>query len=100
VHYASTGIPKSAALQIGLHLERLAAAVDARDVKQLSIVADRLGKTATYVGIEPIAAAAESVAKAAAEEPELNEIVRLTSDLLDLCRSTQGAFLRSELAAR
>jgi len=100
VHYASTGIPKSAALQIGLHLERLAAAVDARDVKQLSIVADRLGKTATYVGIEPIAAAADCVAKAAAEEPELNEIVRLTSDLLDLCRSTQGAFLRSELAAR
>ena len=100
VHHASTGISKSAALQIGLHLERLAAAVDARDVKQLSIVADRLGKTATYVGIESIAAAADTVAKAASEEPELTEIVRLTSDLLDLCRSTQGAFLRSELAIR
>lgn len=98
-HESST-VSKSAALQIGLHLERLAAAVDARDVKQLSIAADRLGMTATYVGINPIAEAAGTVAKAAAEEPELNEVVRLTSQLLDLCRSTQGAFLRSEIAAR
>lgn len=99
-HQESSAVSKSAALQIGLHLERLAAAVDARDVKQLSIAADRLGKTATYVGINPIAEAADTVAKAAIEEPELNEVVRLTSLLLDLCRSTQGAFLRSEIAAR
>lgn len=94
----SAHVSKSAALQIGLHIERLAVAVDACDIKQLSVVADRLGKTATYVGIEPIAQAAQQVAEAAAAEPELNEIVRLTGELMDLCRSTQSAFLRSEPA--
>jgi HD-GYP domain-containing protein (c-di-GMP phosphodiesterase class II) len=89
----TTQVSKAAALQIGLHIERLAEAVDARDVKQLSAVADRLGKTATNVGIDAISQAAEEVAQIAASEPELADIVRRTGELLDLCRSTQRAFL-------
>jgi diguanylate cyclase (GGDEF)-like protein/PAS domain S-box-containing protein len=88
-------VSKSAALQIGLHIERLAEAVDARDVQQLSAVADRLGKTAAYVGIDPISQAAKEVATIAASEPDLAEIVCRTSELLDLCRSTQRAFLQT-----
>jgi diguanylate cyclase (GGDEF)-like protein/PAS domain S-box-containing protein/putative nucleotidyltransferase with HDIG domain len=95
-----TPISKSAALQIGLHIERLATAADARDVKQLSVVAERLCRTATYVGFEPIAQAAQMLAQSAANEPELNEMVRLTGELLDLCRSTQSAFLKSETVMR
>ena len=93
---SSAGAPKvskSAALQIGLHIERLATAVDSCDPKQLSITADRLSKTAAYVGIEPIAQAAQAVAEIAGGDSELNEIVRLTGELLELCRSTQRAFL-------
>lgn len=93
-------VSKTAALQIGLHIERLAVAADACDIKQLSVVADRLGKTATYVGFEPIAEAAKALSESAATEPELNDIVRMTGELLDLCRSTQSAFLQSDAIAR
>lgn len=89
-------VTKAAALQIGLHIERLAEAADAHDVKQLSAVADRLGKTAAYVGIDDIATAAQEVAKIAASEPELADIVFRTGELLDLCRSTQRAFLQKQ----
>lgn len=101
VHKAGTGISKSAALQIGLHIERLAEAVDARDVKQLSAVAERLGATAAHVGIDPISQAAKEVAAFAGSEPELADVVQRTSELLDLCRATQSAFLHNEgLTAR
>jgi hypothetical protein len=89
-------ISKAAALQIGLHIERLAEACDARDVKQLSAVADRLGKTATYVGIDAISLAAQEVSQIAAAEPDLADIVQRTGELLDLCRSTQRAFLTTD----
>jgi hypothetical protein len=93
---STSGISKSAALQIGLHIERLAEAVDARDLKQLSAVADRLGTTAAHVGIDAISQAAKEVAEFAGAEPELADVVQRTSELLDLCRATQNAFLRNE----
>jgi diguanylate cyclase (GGDEF)-like protein/PAS domain S-box-containing protein len=94
---AKSPVSKTAALQIGLHIERLATAADSCDIKQVSVVAERLAQIAAYVGLPPIADAAKELTEATAADPELNEIVRMTSDLLELCRSTQRAFVQSDL---
>jgi putative nucleotidyltransferase with HDIG domain len=84
---------KEVALQIGNQIEQIARALDSQDLPRLVSLAARLQATATDAGITQIEDVAAELKKAAAEEPELSALVDLTHELLDLCRSTQKAYI-------
>jgi diguanylate cyclase (GGDEF)-like protein/PAS domain S-box-containing protein len=86
-------VSKHTALRIGLQIERLASALDAQDFPNLSAMAGRLTATATKEGVPQIAELAAELEQAASSEPDLINIVQLTTDLLELCRSTQSSYL-------
>jgi diguanylate cyclase (GGDEF)-like protein len=91
---SSDSVPNQTAMQIGLQIERLAYALDARDVDGLQTLASRLGAMARYHRIESIAVAAEKIEVAAAQENlQWINLLRDTQVLLNLCRSTQNASL-------
>ncbi len=88
-------LPKQSALRIGVQIERLASALDSRDFANLSTMAGRLAATAQKEGVTPIAELATDLEKAAANDPELVEVVKLTTELLEMCRATQSSYLGS-----
>lgn len=90
-------VGKPTALRIGLQMERLAAALDARDFPALSAMAGRLATTATKDGVAEIAELALELEKCTQGEPDLMDTVALTTELLELCRSTQAAYLDMHL---
>ena len=89
----SSSISKQTALQIGVEIERLAAALDEQDLFGLGVLAGRLKATAAKEGAPLIAEAAAQLEQAAADDPNLREVVQLTTELLQLCRSAQRAYL-------
>jgi hypothetical protein len=94
------GVSPEAALRIGMEIEHLAAAMDRADLTALETLAGRIKTAAEDNGIRPIADAAELLQTQVSEEQELLEIVRSTSELLDLCRATQAAYLNKCEASR
>ncbi len=87
-------IPKQTAMQIGLQIERLADALDARDVDGLQTLASRLGAMARHHRIDSIATAADKIESDAAEENmQWINLLRNTQLLLNLCRATQNSLL-------
>ena len=79
------------AIQLGLQLERLADALDNQDISGLAALASRVKDTATHADLQDIAAAAMKLETCAAKESsDLVQIVELTTELLQLCRSTQS----------
>ncbi len=92
-----TSLPmsKRTALQIGLQIERLAQAADGQDTVMIAQMAGHLKDTAKEHGITPIAEVAAQLEKTAtgAVKPNKLNLVKLTIDLLDMCRSTQRSLL-------
>ena len=76
------------ALALGADIERLAGALDAKDLSAVALTAGRMAATASKDGLPQVAKLAAQVATAADEQHELNEILQLTQDLLGLCRSS------------
>ena len=96
-HTEEDSIPKQTAMQIGHQIERLADALDSRDVDGLQTLASRLGAMARHHRIESIALAAEKIEAGAAEENmQWINLLRDTQLLLNLCRATQNEFLSSD----
>lgn len=94
-------VPKQTALQIGLQIERLAEAVDRQDSPGLQAIAERLGAMARRSGIDKIAEVADLLEQEASQpNSEWMSLLEITQTLLDLCRSTQNAFLDDEDGAR
>jgi putative nucleotidyltransferase with HDIG domain len=89
----SSAVTKQAALRIGLQIERLAEALDARDFSNLSAMAGRMAATATLDGVPEIAELAAALQETSTDDADIQEVVRLTSELLELCRATQSAHL-------
>jgi hypothetical protein len=89
------GVSKTAALSVGVQVERLAGAIDDRDIPRLAALAGRLHATATKEGLSQIAEAAASLEASAVSESEITEILRITTELLDLCLDVQLAHLDS-----
>ncbi len=85
-------VSKNSALRIGLEMERLADALDQSNVAELARMARSLKQTATDFDIAEIARVAEELEQASVEQHELSEIVRLTLELLELCRATQRSY--------
>jgi diguanylate cyclase (GGDEF)-like protein/putative nucleotidyltransferase with HDIG domain len=84
---------KQTILDIGLQIERLAVALDIRDFTSLSTMSGHLAATAARGGAVEIAELAIRLESSAASEPDLMSIIQLTRELLDVCRSTQRAYL-------
>jgi diguanylate cyclase (GGDEF)-like protein/PAS domain S-box-containing protein len=87
------GLSKETVLDIGLQIERLASALDMRDYANLGVMARQLAGTAARGGAVEIAELATRMESSATDDPDLMAILQLTSELLDVCRSTQSAFL-------
>ena len=86
-------VSKETALDIGTQIERLSAALDDQDMDGLSTLAERLSETATQTGVEEIARKADELRTSVSEEAELIGILQSTCELIDLCRSTQRAYI-------
>ena len=91
---ASAAVSKESALDIGLEIERLAVALDSHDFAAVSDLASHLAVTAARAGAAEVAWLASQLEQSTTSEPDLLRIIRLTTDLLDLCRWTQSRHLR------
>ena len=78
-----------------MQIEGLANALDAQDIPTLATMAGRLRATASEYGIEQIASVAADLEKSALADRDRAELIQLTIDLLDLCRSTYRSYLPS-----
>jgi diguanylate cyclase (GGDEF)-like protein len=88
-----SNVSSQTALKIGQQIEHLAEALDNHDVEGLGVLAGRLAATAEQSGIEAIASLANEISDAVSNDPELQTLVTLTSDLIELCRGTQSVYL-------
>jgi hypothetical protein len=85
---------KQTALKIGLQIEKLACAMDTEDFPMLAAMANRLHAAASECGITPIAElSAKLERKCAVDSPDRSELMELTLELLELCRSTYHSHL-------
>lgn len=83
-------VPQQAALRIRLEIERLACALDDRDLTMLGAMAGRIAAVAKKDGLPSIASVATSLERTATTEQDLEGVLKLTNELLDLCRSPQS----------
>ncbi|MFO0909868.1 MAG: diguanylate cyclase [Isosphaeraceae bacterium] len=86
-------VSKQEALKIGLLIERLANALDARDTVSLGHMAERLQSTAASCGIVPMVELATQLHEAIRNESDWLSVVQLGGDLLEQCRLTQATYL-------
>ncbi len=78
------------ALRVRLEIERLACALDDQDLGLLKAMASHIKAVASKDGLPQIATVAESLERSAAEQNDLEGILRLTNELLELARSPQS----------
>ena len=90
----NAGVSRETALAIGLQIERLLAAMDAQDHAALEALCGRVRLTAEKYGAREIAATASNVCSILETDGEVDSLVEATYELLELCRSTQVAFLK------
>jgi diguanylate cyclase (GGDEF)-like protein len=92
-HRPALAVSKQSALRIGMQIERLADALDSQDLASLTAMAGHLSATARKEGVPQIADLAGQLEQLARTQPDLMEMVKLTTELLQLCRSTQVSYL-------
>jgi hypothetical protein len=76
-------------------MERLAEALDNHDRRGLALVSGCLAKDAEHCSEGRLAEAATALEEAASGDSELEDVARLTADVMSLCRATQSAFVRN-----
>lgn len=93
---------RTAALQIGLQIERLALAVDRQDLTTISSLAARLSTTAAKYNLDRLVEIASELRRLAEEEPDLKELVTTTQELLNLAAQSRRSYveLNPEVLAR
>ena len=84
---------KNIALQLGLQIEQLAVAMDGQDIGKIHALAETLEFTAQKNGVVEVQNLAAELSELAVGEPDLHQLVSLTRELLDLCRSAQLAHI-------
>jgi diguanylate cyclase (GGDEF)-like protein/PAS domain S-box-containing protein/putative nucleotidyltransferase with HDIG domain len=90
----SEQISYETAVSIGQTIENLAYAIDKRHGPSLALLAGRLKLTAGKKNLSQISDTAERLEYAAAHDADLVELVEITQELLDLCRTVQRAYIR------
>ena len=97
---AIDGVDVELALRIGAQLERLSCAIDGEDRVSLGEIAESLGVVAEDSEVDAIARLADELSCHIEDELPWDEVVRLSVKLLEVCRSTQSAYLRSHEQAQ
>jgi diguanylate cyclase (GGDEF)-like protein/PAS domain S-box-containing protein len=87
--------PAPSTLRLGQQLERLTAALEAKDFDKLARLAAQLAATTKVEGPASVATLAAQLQQAALEEPDLHALVALTTELLRLCESRQTSCLKA-----
>lgn len=90
----NAGVSRETALAIGLQIERLLAAMDAQDHNALEALCGRVRLTAEKYGAREIATTASNVCSILESDGDVDSLLDATYELLELCRSTQVAFLQ------
>lgn len=88
------------ALSIGAQIEGLVAALDSQNLKDMTLLAGRLKSTASSLSATEIAFKASELESALHDKDDFVGAMQTASELLDLCRSTQGALLRRSSGVR
>jgi diguanylate cyclase (GGDEF)-like protein/PAS domain S-box-containing protein len=86
----SLSVSQQTALRIRLEIERLACALDERDLSMLGAMANRIAAVATKDGMPQIASVATTLEKTASAQNDLEGVLKLTNELLELCRSSHS----------
>ncbi|MGZ0169389.1 MAG: diguanylate cyclase [Planctomycetales bacterium] len=94
--YAESALSRDAALGIGQHIERLINALETQDFDGMKALATRLHSIAEQDGLPLFAARAERLRDVISADGDLLDILDSANDLIDLCRSTQSAWLRTD----
>jgi putative nucleotidyltransferase with HDIG domain len=87
---APAKVSNRTALRVRLEIERLACALDDQDLGLLKAMASHIKAVANKDGLPQIATVAASLEKSAAEQTDLEGILKLTNELLELARSPQS----------
>jgi hypothetical protein len=88
--HRDSSVPQKTALRIRLEIERLACALDEKDLSMLTAMAGRVAAVANKEGMPQIAKVANTLERSAGDDHrDLEGILKLTNELLALCRSPQ-----------
>jgi putative nucleotidyltransferase with HDIG domain len=86
----SLTVSQQSALRIRLEIERLACAIDEKDLSMLSAMASRIAAVAAKDGLSEIAGVATQLGKNVEARADLEKVLEQTNELLELCRSPQS----------
>lgn len=89
-------LSRDAALGIGQHIERLINALETQDFDGMKALAARLHSIAEQDGLQTFAERAERLRNVISDDGELLDILDSANELIELCRSTQSAWLRTD----
>lgn len=87
-------ISQETALQFGLQIESLMAALDNQDVSGLQVLAGRLHEIAQKCQVSEIAQKSAELAQSTQKSSEVTEVLQTANELIELCRSTQGCHIQ------
>ncbi|MFO0868134.1 MAG: diguanylate cyclase [Pirellulales bacterium] len=96
---AGGDVSKAAALSLGTQIEGLTNALDNLDLGGIASLAQRLSMTAVRYDSADIARVATRLETAARGDTEVEVLVRLTNELVHLCRAAQRAYLNEAVGA-
>ncbi len=89
-----SGVSRETALQFGLQIERLMAALDDQDFAGLQALADRLQAMAQKHQVAEIAETARQLLAQTESPHNETEVLQKANELIELCRSTQSSYVR------
>ncbi len=89
LHAPHRGVSKQMALAMGIQAERIAIALETRDFASLSTMAGQLLATTREECWAPVTNLAGKLAEAAKNDPDMLELVRLTTELMQICNASQ-----------
>jgi hypothetical protein len=89
LHTSHRAVSKQMALAMGIQAERIAIALETRDFNSLSLMAGQLVATTRDECWAPVTGLAAKLCEAARNDPDMFELVRLTTELMQICNASQ-----------
>ena len=93
LHATQREASKQMALAMGIQAERIAIALESRDFASLVLMSSQLVATTREKCWEPVTSLAAKLGEAAKHDPDMFELVSLTTELMQICNSSQESCL-------
>ena len=93
---STASLSRDSALGIGQHIERLINALETQDFDGMNAMATQLHSIAEQAGLPLFARRAERLRDVFTSDGQLLDILDCANELIELCRSTQSAWLRTD----